>query len=389
MNVQQVKEWVRWAWSIGATACPHHKGWIPPIPSDVERDAGPLRSNLELQLLAEVIVRASEGQTHAEILEWVQRIVDPPPNSGGATSISEYTRKNDGNRTIESLNHDWKNPIGAYLYGPHWLFASTWLHLNEDELDSYLTSEAQKDATHVVVALSTGHRPHFNEAPFNFLESQRTKDRARDRLQYIINAGKSPWVYLCSQEYFVQMLASDHTAFLRYAEEAIETVSDLCSHATPFRELGDIYGGSQLKERRQIYRAMRKGAKRVALAVHERALEQIPLNDLEGIEGRTVSALQTGFHVKTKGAKYTEGGHNYSGSIEFALDNARRMNSYQRQGRLDDHCSGVFEHSIPNTGTDTRPAFTKYHRSLEEAKRYGMELIHAGVAFDMSGLGAA
>jgi hypothetical protein len=367
VTIPEIKEFIRWAWAIGATELPHHQAWTPPIPSDTVRDAGPLRDHEELQFLAEVIYRGGElGQSHADILRWVREV------TVHSTSISEDTRN-------AGLRHGWRKPVGSYLYGPQWLFASTWLHLTGDELRGYLESGEQRDVTHVVVALSTGNRPNFHEVPFNCLESPRTRERVRERLQAIIDADKAPWVYLCSQEFYVQALGTEHRRLLRYLEEAMELVSDLCTHATPFREIGDVYHSDRIAERSEIFRTMRRASPTTALCVHERALEQIPLSDLEGISGPTMSALQTGFDVGLDGGQYTEGGHTYTGSIQFALQNAERMDRYQRQGRLADHVSGVFEHSIPDVG------FTRHVRTFAEAQAYGRALRRAGVSFDMSG----
>jgi hypothetical protein len=369
MTIDNIKEWIRWAWQIGATQLPHHTAWVPPIPSDTERDAGPLRNNEELQFMAEVIHRANNGQSHADIVRWVRDV------TGQSTSISEDTRIHEGS----GLRHGWRKPVGSYLYGPNWLFASTWLHLSDEELSAYLASPEQLNATHVVVALSTGNRPAFHEIPFNCLESDHSRRRVRDRLKMIIDADKAPWVYLMSQEFFVQTLGSDHRRLLRQLEETMELVDGLCTHATPFREIGDIYQSDRLSERHEIFTTIRRASANTALAVHERALEQIPVSDLDNIPGPTVSALQTGFNVGLRNGQYTEGGHTYSGSIQFALSNAERMRSYQQHGRLDDHVSGVFEHSIPDVG------FTPHHRTFRQAYAYGRALIDAGVAYDMSG----
>jgi hypothetical protein len=37
----------------------------------------PFRDHLELQLIGEVLSRASQGQSHAQIEEWVKSVVDP------------------------------------------------------------------------------------------------------------------------------------------------------------------------------------------------------------------------------------------------------------------------------------------------------------------------
>ena len=361
MTIDNIKEWIRWAWQIGATHLPHHTAWVPPIPSDTERDSGPLRNNEELQFMAEVILRASNGQSHADIIRWVKDV------TGQNTS------------ELSGLRHGWRKPVGSYLYGPNWLFASTWLNISEDELNAYLTSPEQKNVTHVVVALSTGNRPSFNEVPFDCLESDQSRRRVQDRLKMILNADKAPWVYLMSQEFFVQMLGSDHRRLLRQLEGTMELADGLCTHATPFREIGDIYQSDRLSERHEIFTTMRRASATTALAVHERALEQIPVNDLDGIPGPTMSALQTGFDVDLANGQYTEGGHTYTGSIQFALSNAERMRSYQQHGRLDDHVSGVFEHSIPDVG------FTPHHRTFQQANEYGRALLDAGIAYDMSG----
>ena len=98
MTIDNIKEWIRWAWQIGATHLPHHTAWVPPIPSDTERDAGPLRNNEELQFMAEVILRASNGQSHADIIRWVKDV------TGQNTS------------ELSGLRHGWRKPVGSYLY---------------------------------------------------------------------------------------------------------------------------------------------------------------------------------------------------------------------------------------------------------------------------------
>jgi hypothetical protein len=375
-DIASVKEWVRWAADLSMRLCPHHQ-WPGPRPSASDGcfDAGVLRDREELQLLAEVVLRASRGETHGDLEQWVRQVQGeavPPVVSTEPTMPG----------TVE-LPHGWERPRGAYLYGPFWLFACQGMRLNDEQFAQYLASPEQRDSTHVVIDLSTGTRPALGEQPFHALATRQTIHHVRQRLRTIIAAGKSPWAYVCSQEYFIQEMGGDHRRLIPFLEESAETFGDLCSHITPFREIGDIYHGDRLQERHEIVSAIRRKTdpNRTAVAVHERAGEGIPVRDVDGLDG-TVSALQAPFDWNVRG-DYEAGGHEYDGVVGFYREHAARMTRYQRAGRIGRHSVGIFECSIP-----PGRGFTRRPRTFEQARRFGESLIREGVAWELSG-GAA
>ena len=370
-DILRLKEWIRWAADLSMRLCPHHE-WLGPRPSAKDGcfDAGFLRNHEELQLLAEVILRADNGATHGEMEQWIRSVqgqqeVDPEPAP---------------EQSSVALPYGWEKPRGAYLYGPFWLFACQAMKLGDEQVERYLRSPEQRQSTHVVIDLSTGTRPALGEQPFHALGSKETIAHVRKRLKHIIEIGKSPWAYLCSQEYFLQELGGSYTRLLPCLEESAETFGDLCSHMTPFREVGDIYQSDSLKERHDIFSAIRRKTDpdRTAVAVHERAGEGIPVSDVDGLDA-TVSALQAPFDWNIRG-RYEAGGHEYDGVLGFYRVHDARMKRYEKDGRIGRHSVGIFECSNgPGKG------FTSQPRTFEQARRFGEMLIKEGVGWEMSG----
>ena len=369
MTVNESKEFVRWCYDLGHRYCSDHQHWPPPWPTNVIRDAGPFRDHLELQLMGEVLSRASRGQSHAQIEAWVKSVVvTVSPDSG----------------ELPSPDYRIRGSSGAYLYpgDANWLFSQRMVRTVQDsDILAWLETGPQRQSTHVVISVSTGLRPQLGEEPFNPLENDASEQRVRHVLELLRRAGKQVWCYACSQEYLLQNQLTiaqieDHM------KGVAELVRDYACAITPFREMGDVYGGSDLDKRTRIFRALRAGAPRTGLACHERSLEAVPVQDFRDVEGLTISALQTGFGTQLSGGSYTVGGHTWSGAEDFCRQNKIRMANFVLSGQLEEHVSGVFEHSIPDVG------FTNDHRTWAEAQAFGQALLDSGaVSFDMSGAG--
>ena len=369
MDVNQAKEIFRWCYDLGHRYCSDYQHWPPPWPNDVIRDAGPFRDHLELQLIGEVFSRASQGQSHGQIEAWIKSVVDPAsPETGELPAPALRIR---GAR-------------GAYLYpgDSNWLFSQRMMNTVQDsDILAWLDTAPQRQSTHVVISVSTGLRPQLGEQPFNPLENAASEQRGRHVLELLRRAGKQVWCYAASQEFILQnnltiAQIEDHM------KGVAELVRDYACAITPFRELGDVWGSSDMDKRNRVFKALRQGAPQTPLACHERAGEQIPLADFQGVSGPTVSALQTGFGMALDGGSYTIGGHTYTGAIDFCRQNKTRMANYVLAGQLEEHVSGCFEASIPDVG------FTADHRTWAEAQGFGQALVDSGAAdFDMSGAG--
>ena len=370
MTIDEAKEFIRWGYDLGHRYCSHHQNWPPPWPNNTIRDAGPFRDTLELQLLGEVLSRASHGQSHAQIEEWVKSVVTPAPPETGELPAPDLRIR--GAR-------------GAYLYpgDSNWLFSQRMVHTVQDsDILAWLETGPQQQSTHVVISVSTGLRPQLGEQPFNPLENDASEQRVRHVLELLRRAGKQVWCYACSQEFILQ-----NNLTIAQIEDHMRGVGalvrDVACCLTPFRELGDVWGSSDMDKRNRVFRALRQGAPHTPLACHERAGEQIPVADFHGVSGPTVSALQTGFGMALDGGSYTIGGHTYTGAIDFCRQNKTRMANYSLSGQLEgEHVSGCFEASIPDVG------FTSDHRTWAEAQSFGQALVDSGAAdFDMSGAG--
>ena len=369
MTVNEAKEFVRWCYDLGHRYCSDYQNWPPPWPDHIVRDAGPFRDHLELQLMGEVLSRASLGQSHAQIEEWVKSVVDPPTPETGELPAPDLRIR--GAR-------------GAYLYpgDSNWLFSQRMVNTVQDsDILAWLDTGPQRQSTHVVISVSTGLRPQLGEQPFNPLENNASEQRVRHVLGLLRRAGKQVWVYASSQEHILQ----NHMTIAQIEDHmkgVAELVRDYACAITPFRELGDVFGGNALEERNRIFRALRQGAPQTPLSCHEKSLEAIPVQDFHNIDGTTISSLQTGFGTKLSGGSYTVGGHTWSGAIDFCRHNKIRMQNYVLSNQLEEHISGCFEASIPDVG------FTADHRTWAEAQSFGQALLDSGAAdFDMSGAG--
>ncbi len=104
MTIDEAKEFIRWGYDLGHRYCSDHQNWPPPWPNDTIRDAGPFRDTLELQLLGEVVSRASRGQSHAQIEEWVKSVVDPaPPETGNCLPQTSASVAHAGPTSIPAI----------------------------------------------------------------------------------------------------------------------------------------------------------------------------------------------------------------------------------------------------------------------------------------------
>lgn len=285
------------------------------------------------------------------------------------------------------LLHDWKKAQGTWLYPGNqefWLASQRMMTWDNNKIDRYLRlEEIATHSTHVIICCSTGIRPTLHETPFNALHYP---DRVREVFERVIRADKAPIAWLTSQEFFQQDLQGNHAKLVDQLKATAELVADLCHFAVPMRELGDVYGGSQMAQRNALFRAIRQGAPQLPVACHERALEQIPVDDFAGVDGDVISLLQTGFDTPTGGHnrpqdEVSAGNHTYDGAVGFVSQNARRMAGWQAAGRLERHTNAVGEHSIPDVyaGQPWQPT-----RTLDNARRRGKILLQHGAQFDLS-----
>ena len=287
----------------------------------------------------------------------------------------------------DGLLHDWKTARATWLYPgdqEFWLASQRMMTWDNNKIDRYLKQEAiASHSTHVIICCSTGIRPEVQETPFNALKNE---DRVREIFERVIRADKAPIAWLMSQEFCQQDLHGNHTKLLDQLKGTAALVQDLCHFAVPMRELGDIYGGSQMSQRNDLFRSIRKGAPHLPVACHERALEQIPVDDFNGVDGDVISLLQTGFDTPTGGQnrpedRVTGGNHTYDGAAGFVSENSMRMARWQSSGRLERHTNAVGEHSIPDiyAGQPWKPT-----RTLDNARKRGKILLEHGAAFDLS-----
>lgn len=267
------------------------------------------------------------------------------------------------------LRHDWRKATASWLYPgkeEYWIASHRLCSWTSDQIGRYLQLPEIAHDTHVMVCANTGSRKETFEQPFNGVQDPY---KVRDVLNQIIRADKAPIVFCMSQEFFDQELSGSHTKLLEHLEATAEMVCDLCHFLIPFRELGDVYGGHYMKERNDIFLAMRKGAPKLPLAEHERPLEQIPVQDFANVGGTIISGLQTGFNTSLGDA------------CDFVEANKERMDGYARSGHiLEDHVNAVFEHSLPHVydGQTWKPT-----RTYNEANRFGQELLRHGAKFDL------
>ena len=288
----------------------------------------------------------------------------------------------------DGLSHDWHTATATWLYPGNrefWLASQRIMTWGNDKIDRYLRQEEiATHSTHVIICCSTGIRPEMEETTFDALKNE---DRVREVFERVIyRHGKAPIAWLMSQEFFYQQLGASHTKACDQLKATAEMVRDLCNFAVPMRELGDVYGGSDMKTRNDFFRAMRAGAPQLPVACHERALEQIPVDDFAGVDGDVISLLQTGFDTPTGGQnraedRVTGGNHSYDGAAGFVSENSMRMANWQASGRLERHTNAVGEHSIPDVyaGQPWRPT-----RTLDNARKRGKILLEHGAAFDLS-----
>jgi hypothetical protein len=287
------------------------------------------------------------------------------------------------------LRHNWRTATARWLYpglGKYWIASHRMCQWDTEKIDEYLSHPDIKDTTHVIICPNTAERVSTNEHTFDGLKSDANERKVRAVFEQVIAADKAPILWCMSQEFFIQVLDRQHQRLLEYLQETCALLSDLSQIAVPMRELGDIYGGRNMRERNAMFKAMRKGAPQLPLAEHERALEQIPVDDFRDVGGTVISGLQTGFGTATGGQnrpgdRVQVGNHTYDGACGFLQENHDRMLEWQEKGRMEEHVNALFEHSLPLVYPDQSWGPT---RTLEEAKARGRILLKHGVAFDLS-----
>ena len=286
------------------------------------------------------------------------------------------------------LRHDWRTARGTWLYPgdrTYWLASHRMMTWNEAKLDAYLAlPEIATHSDHVVICCNTGSRAAIGERPFDALKNEQF---VRAVFQRVIDADKAPVAFLFSHEFYTQELKKDIPKLLEHVENTMSLVADLCSFAVPTHELGEVFSGRFMRERNQLFRAMRKAAPQLPLAEHERPLVEIPVADFHNVGGDVISLLQTGFKTPVGGRSRPQdivtspsGEHSYDGACGFIAANKRRMDRYVGT-QIERHTNAVGEHSIPLVYA-TQP--WKPPRTLAEAKVRGRMLLHDGAAFDLS-----
>lgn len=318
---------------------------------------------------------------HIEILEPelpVDTLIEPEPKP---QPIPEPEPAN-------GLQHDWRKAKAAWLYPgskEYWIASHRMMLWTPEKIHQYLSHSDVKDMTHIVICPNTGSRNTTYEEPFNGLKHE---NHVRQVFEQVIAHNKAPILWCMSQEFFQQTLNRNHHVLLDHLKATVELVADLCHFAVPMRELGDIYGGRQMDKRNDIFKAMRKGSSTLPLACHERAMEEIPVNDFKNVGGIVISGLQTGFRSPTGGFGKSkdrltspDGKHSYDGSAGFIKSNGLRMAGYVKAGRMETHINAVFEHSLPLVyqGQSWLPT-----RSLNEARERGLVFLNNGAEFDLS-----
>ena len=287
------------------------------------------------------------------------------------------------------LRHDWHTASAAWLYPgdpEYWIASHRMMAWAPEKIARYLEQPELDGTTHIIICANTGHRLSTYEEPFNALGSDANSRQARAVFEQVIAADFAPILWCMSQEFFIQRLGRNHGRLIDHLLETCVLLRDLCQMAVPFREIGDIYGGSELSKRNDMFRAMRTGAPDLPLACHERAMEQVPVDDFSGVSGDVISLLQTGFDTPTGGRhrsvdRVEHGGHTYDGAAGFIEQSARRMANWQDKGRMERHTNAVGEHSLPQVyeGQTWEPT-----RTIIEAIARGHVLLEAGAAFDLS-----
>lgn len=308
-------------------------------------------------------------------------IIPPPPKP-------EPTPEPDP--PLNGLRHDWKRATAVWLYpglAKYWIASHRMCQWDAEKIDEYLSHPDIRDTTHVIICPNTAERVSTNEHTFDGLKSAANEQQVRAVFEQVIAADKAPILWCMSQEFFIQVLNRKHHRLLEYLQETCALLSDLCHFAVPMRELGDIYGGRNMTERNEMFKAMRKGAPSLPLAEHERAMEQIPVDDFRDVGGTIISGLQTGFRTPVGGQnrqqdQVVQGNHTYDGAADFIQSNANRMQRYVNDGHiLEAHVNALFEHSLPLVYPDQSWGPT---RTLEEAKARGRILLQHGAAFDLN-----
>jgi hypothetical protein len=287
------------------------------------------------------------------------------------------------------LRHSWKQASAAWLYPgdpKYWIASHRLMTWPQEKIAMYLEHQDLAGTTHVIICANTANRPETFETPFNALQNQANSHHARAVFEQVIAADFAPILWCCSQEFFIQQLGRHHGRLLDHLMETCVLLRDLCQIAVPFRELGDIYGGSAMSKRNDIFKAMRTGAPTLPLAEHERPMVEIPVDDFRGVDGDVISLLQGGFRTPVGGKNRPEdrvqkGDHTYDGVYGLVQKNLERMSEWQRKGRMERHTNAIGEHSLPQVypGQPWGPT-----RTIRQARSRGHILLEAGAQFDLS-----
>ena len=342
-----------------------------------------------------------------QLLQWIVRFfrpVHPEPHSCEpqvpVTPVAvDYSSPEPDFETLEAaidtpapangLRHDWRRATACWLYPgvpEYWIASHRMVQWDEETIHDYLTHPDIQDTSHVIICPNTGYRIATNETPFNALASDEHSEQTRRVLRQIIAADKAPILWAMSQEFFLQTLEANHQRLLDHLTHTVALCADLVQIAVPMRELGDVYGGRDMDKRNDIFLAMQKGAPGLPKACHERAMEQVPVDDWKGVSGTVISGLQTGFRTATGGRNRPEdqvrvGDHTYDGACGFVQASHDRMLDWQHKGRMEEHVNALFEHSLPLVSPNQS---WKPTRTMDEAKARGRKLMQHGVAFDLS-----
>jgi hypothetical protein len=304
--------------------------------------------------------------------------------------IRQHDDTVDDSPVANGLRHDWTKAKGAWLYPgdpDYWIASHRLMTWPTEKIARYLSHPEVAPMTHVVVCCNTGTRPETYERPFDGLKNI---EKVEAVYRQIIEADKAPITWLMSQEFFQQKLGRKHDKLLDHLRETASLVEPWSQIMVPFRELGEIYDGRHMSERNDIFKAIRKGAAKVAIAEHERGLVEVPVDDWRDVGGTVVSGLQTGFNCPTGGSGRPQdqvtapgGGHAYDGACGFVQTNQERMDGYASRGHiLERHVNACFEHSLPLV---YEGQYWKPTRTLSEAQSRGKTILKHGAAFELGG----
>ena len=307
---------------------------------------------INMDLIGHLTLHALQGKTKDELVEMLGG------GSGGG----------------DGMRHDEARLSCAFLYEEPFLASARIMGMTDDERATYLSQSVVQQGNAVLVTINQGARDSIRALPFNGWTDPATVQRV---FHQIIDADKAPIAVLTDQTYWAQTLERDIDDLYRCLEECADAVAPLSKVIIAMWEVGDIFTGDDLEERRELNRRIRRGTVLAGyperrIGVHERSLEGIPVQDIPPEVGPSMSCLQTGFDTSADDA------------VEFLAENVARMQRREASGAVyPGHIVGVMEHSIPfvYAGQSWQPT-----RTLSQAETLGQRLIDEGdAAFDWSG----